>query len=277
MGVGGVAGSNVHGDDGHGGASAGSGSLVMDGAGGTNSGGFGARLSGVDLGPGLMPPFDRMQGMGDVRSASPGPFHSMGPEVSGGGVAGERSSISSPQGAMNDPTGVGVSARPLSPLMTALGDSGESPPGLPRLRTLNNRSQDSHGGTSYSPQYLPTSSAPLSSSNLAGIHQDMPPSAVSTGHNRASATYEPLAGQEGEGMMGAADGRHSSRDTLEAQADLHRHESGRVEDGWVSPGVVGESGTLEQDAVGTDGGEGAQDEGDDEDPRKHLRIEELLH
>lgn len=254
---------------GGGGGGGGASSLVMEGGGGAGAG-FGSRLGGVDLGPGLMPPFDRIHGMADVRDASPGPFLGEG----GGGGGGERAGMPSPPG-----------SRPLSPLMTALGESGESPPGLPRLRTLNSRGvQDSHSSSlPYSPPYLAVSSAAgsLPPTDFAGLHQDMPaPASVSSGaHARSSPSFEGLTGGDGDAVIrraGGDSGGASSRERLDASGSLQGQSSaGRGEEDWVPPDVVGGEGAGLPPGGGGTEGVGGHDE--DEDPRKRLRIEELLH
>lgn len=249
------------GEDGRGGAATvagAAGSLVMEGGGGGAAGaaGFGS----------LMPQFDRMPGIGDVTNSPPGPFIGADVNVGGGGGPGAQGRAS-PQGSVHDGS-VGVSGRPLSPLMPALGDSAESPPGLPRLRTLGNP-----------PAYLPSSSSsPLVSGSLAALQDQIPsPSDPTGGPTRSSPSFDALSGPDGgpSGAVVGADDSRSSREVLDPRgsgslggAQQRNHQEGvgvgGGEEAWARASIVG-------------GDQGGQDEGDDEDPRKRLRIEELLH
>lgn len=253
-------------------------SLMMDGRpSGHSTGHLGTRLSSVDLGQGLMPPLDnRMQNVGELKnSSSPGVFPNVGHEMGGTGVAGQRPSLSSPQRSINDIAVAAVSNRPLSPLMSSIGDPPDSPPGIPRLRTLNSRRVDSHGAVSSSPPYLGGSSSPGPAS-LEGLPQGMQPSAASVEPHQTS--LQALPGHQGEGMIGGAEGGHMSRAPLAGSGAVQGHEGAGVvgQEGWVPPRVVGARGTLDANAVAASVGGGGHD-GEDGDPRKNLRIEELLH
>lgn len=314
----GMGGASIGGDDGRGNAeTAAAGSLDMAGSGSGGagnvgaSGSFGGRLQGVDLGQGMMHHFGS-----DV---SPAPFTAT--EVNGGGgshsheAAAGSAGMSSPPGSVNDVSSVGVAARPLSPLMTTLGDSAESPPDLPRLRSLNSsRGHDHPGQNSFAPPYLPvSSSSALASSNLVGMQHHshsfgVPQHPPGVGSGRPSpAPFESLSGPIGGGAVGVArssdsgDGRGGGGNTgtsssqgrlgtrVGGSIDGRCSRDGRGGGGGQARGLYpvsssGADGASSRSAVegnvacsGDDVDGGGNDEVDGDDARKRLRIEELLH
>lgn len=307
----GMGGTTMGGDDDRGSAETGSLGMAGSGSGGAGNAGatgsFGGRLQGVDLGQGMMHHFGR-----DV---SPAPF--IATEVNGGGGSHSHGTavgsvgMSSPPGSVNDVSAVGVASRPLSPLITALGDSAESPPDLPRLRSLNNsRGHDHPGQNSFTPPYLPGSSSSLAPSNLVGIQHHphsfgVPQHPPGIGSGRPSpAPFESLSGPIGGGGGGIArsndsgDGRsgRGSTGTSSSQGRLGSRIIGGIDgrcsrDGRgggggqgrgmypVSSGGADSRSPVEGNVPcsGDDVDGGGNNEGDGDDARKRLRIEELLH
>lgn len=267
----------------------GAGSLGMEGAaGGPGAGGFGAgRLPGVDLGQGMMPQFDRMSGMGDGRDSSPGPFHGIGAEVSATGGP--------PRGGGMQPSGPdaeGGGGRPLSPLMNALGESGDTPPGLARL---HNSGTGGGGGGSLSAL---GGGAPTGLGSA--LQHDMPPSPPPHDPNER-ASFDALSGTPvGDGQGGGAPSNGTATVSAIQEGGMDARGSGSIDGrhgqagggggGGFAPtsnggggggggGEFSKTSAKPQDSDG--GGQGGGGDGpsaDGEvDGRKRLRIEEMLH